>query len=83
MLGYARCSTEEQADALEAQITRLEGAGCDQIIKELVSGANNERPGILQAIKLVEAGKVGELLLTRIDRLGRDAASPHACTAVV
>ena len=82
MLGYARCSTEEQADALEAQITRLEGAGCDQIIKELVSGANNERPGILQAIKLVEAGNVGELLLTRIDRLGRDAAFADALIAM-
>lgn len=73
-LGYARCSTDEQADALAAQVARLEGAGCDRIISELESGRNNDRPGLLEAMALVARGQVAELLITRADRLGRDAA---------
>lgn len=73
-LGYARCSTEEQDGALQAQIARLKEAGCDRVISELVSGRRNDRPGILEAMTLVKKGRVKELLITRIDRLGRDAA---------
>ena len=72
-LAYARCSTDEQAGALEAQIQRLRDAGADEVISELVSGRDNERPGMLQAMAMVKRGFVSELLVTRVDRLGRDA----------
>jgi DNA invertase Pin-like site-specific DNA recombinase len=72
-LGYARCSTAEQDVALEAQIFRLKEAGADRVISELISGRNNERPGMLEAMAMVKKGFVKELLVTRVDRLGRDA----------
>lgn len=73
-LGYARCSTDEQVGALAAQVARLEGAGCDLVVQELESGRNNDRPGLAEVVALVRAGRVQELLITRADRLGRDAA---------
>ena len=72
-LGYARCSTAEQDGALEAQIARLKEAGADRVISELISGRNNERPGMLEAMAMVKKGMVKDLLITRVDRLGRDA----------
>lgn len=72
-VGYARQSKTDQADALDRQVSRLREAGCDEIIEELISGGDNERPGILQLIKLIERRQVDEILLTRVDRLGRDA----------
>jgi len=73
-LGYARCSTDEQADALAAQVARLEGAGCERVVQELESGRNNDRPGLAEVVALVRSGRVRELVITRADRLGRDAA---------
>jgi|GEM_PF-1213448 DNA invertase Pin-like site-specific DNA recombinase len=73
-LGYARCSTDEQAEALVAQVTRLRSAGCDRVIEELVSGGRNDREGLLEAMTLVRRGRVKALVITRVDRLGRDAA---------
>ena len=73
-LGYARCSTDEQADALTAQVARLEAAGCEQIVQELERGGNDDRPGLAEVLFLVRSGHVSELLITRADRLGRHAA---------
>ena len=73
-LAYARCSTDEQEGALEAQIIRLKEAGAEHVISELISGRNNDRPGMLEAMGMVKTGRVKELLVTRVDRLGRDAA---------
>lgn len=73
-LGYARCSTDEQADALAAQVSRLQSAGCDQIIQELQSGRDDDRPGLAEVVALVRGGHITELLITRADRLGRHAA---------
>lgn len=73
-LGYGRASTDGQGEALQAQVVRLEQAGCDRVISELVSGLDNDRPGLLEAMALVKSGGVQELLVTRVDRLGRDAA---------
>lgn len=56
-LGIARCSTDEQAEALQAQVTRLREAGCDHIIEELISGKKQERAGLIEAIALVRAKK--------------------------
>ena len=72
-IGYARVSTDEQEEALSAQVSRLHEAGCSHVIQELVSGGKNDRPGILELIDQIKRGKVGRLLITRVDRLGRDA----------
>jgi hypothetical protein len=72
-LGIARCSTDEQAEALQAQVTRLREAGCDHIIEELISGKKQERAGLMEAIALVRAKKVREVVVVRIDRLTRTA----------
>lgn len=73
-LGYARCSTDEQADALAAQVARLQAAGCDHVIEELQSGRDDDRPGLAEVVAMVRAGRVTELIVTRADRLGRHAA---------
>ena len=72
-IGYARVSTDEQAESLSAQVSRLSEAGCSHVIQELVSGGKNDRPGILELIDHIKRGKVSKLLITRVDRLGRDA----------
>lgn len=72
-LGYARVSTDEQASALEAQITRLTAAGCDVVLSDRESGRSNERPGMIEAMVLVRSGEATELVVTRVDRLSRDA----------
>lgn len=72
-LGIARCSTDEQADALQAQVSRLREAGCDYVIEELISGKRQERAGLMEAIALVRAGKVREVVVVRVDRLTRTA----------
>jgi DNA invertase Pin-like site-specific DNA recombinase len=73
-LGYARVSKEEQADSLPAQVARLKAAGCDRIVEELESGRVDDRPGLAEVILKVQAGCVKELVITRADRLGRNAA---------
>lgn len=72
-LGYARVSTDEQADALPPQVARLEGAGCDRVLFDIERGSNPDREGLLELMALVRAGEVAEIVVTRIDRLGRDA----------
>lgn len=71
-IGYARCSKEEQADALQSQVFRLRDAGCEDVIQELVSGGNNEREGILRLLTLIKRKQIKEVVVTRADRLTRD-----------
>lgn len=73
-LGYARCSSDEQADALVAQVARLQAAGCERIVQEIQSGRDDDRPGLAEVVALVRSNRVTELLITRADRLGRHAA---------
>jgi DNA invertase Pin-like site-specific DNA recombinase len=67
LYGYARVSTNGQA--LDAQVTQLEAAGCARIFREKVSGAKADRAELK---KLLRALRVGDLVLvTRLDRLAR------------
>lgn len=67
LYGYARVSTNGQA--LDAQVTQLEAAGCARIFREKVSGAKTDRAELK---KLLRALRVGDLVLvTRLDRLAR------------
>jgi DNA invertase Pin-like site-specific DNA recombinase len=67
LYGYARVSTNGQA--LDAQVTQLEAAGCARIFREKVSGAKTDRAELK---KMLRALRVGDLVLvTRLDRLAR------------
>ena len=78
---YRRVSTEEQArntDAYERQLWQL---NCelakypDRVhlnFEDIQSGRRDDRPDMLKLIAAIEADKVDILIVTRIDRIGRD-----------
>jgi len=68
-IGYARVSTLDQD--LEIQQQRLTAEGCQIIRCEKVSGASREgRAELATIIEFLREGD--ELIVTRLDRLGRD-----------
>src|SRR3954469_9283513 len=68
-IGYARVSTADQD--LETQLDKLKAEGCGIIRSEKVSGGSREGRGELATI--IEFLRPGdELVVTRLDRLGRD-----------
>jgi DNA invertase Pin-like site-specific DNA recombinase len=73
--GYARVSTDEQADdegALIKQMRRLRSAGATKIYYDVESRTSDKRKGLLQMIEDINtslSGKVSKLLFIRIDRL--------------
>ncbi|MBD2336156.1 recombinase family protein [Calothrix sp. FACHB-156] len=72
--GYARVSTVEQSleyDALKQQINRLETAGAEVVLVDVESGRSDKRKEFNKLLKLVKERKVREVIITRIDRLGR------------
>lgn len=74
IIGYARVSTIEQSieyDALKQQIKRLENAGAEVVLVDVESGRSNKRKEFNNLLKLAKEGKVREIIITRIDRLGR------------
>nr|WP_321442586.1 recombinase family protein [uncultured Cohaesibacter sp.] len=68
-IGYARVSTHEQD--LEIQQNRLEAEGCGLIRSEKVSGGSRTNRQELATI-LEFLRPEDELIVTRLDRLGRD-----------
>src|SRR3954453_19415392 len=68
-IGYARVSTADQD--LEAQLTKLKAEGCGIVRSEKVSGGSREgRTELATIIEFLRPGD--ELMVTRLDRLGRD-----------
>lgn len=68
-IGYARVSTVDQD--FEIQQQRLRAEGCQIIRSEKVSGASREgRSELATVIEFLREGD--ELVVTRLDRLGRD-----------
>lgn len=73
--GYARVSTDEQAEdqgALIKQMRRLRDAGATHIYYDVESRTSDRRKGLLQLIEDINRstpGKVSKLLFIRIDRL--------------
>ncbi len=68
-VGYARVSTLDQD--LNGQIARLTAEGCSIIRSEKVSGASREsRAELASVLQFLRAGD--ELVVMRLDRLGRD-----------
>jgi DNA invertase Pin-like site-specific DNA recombinase len=81
IIGYARVSKDDQADSLPAQVCRLTSAGCSRVITDIETGRSTDRDGLLELMAMVRAGHATELLVTRVDRLGRDAAYTDALLA--
>lgn len=73
--GYARVSTEDQAYqvALSNQISRLRESGCQRVYVDIASRADDAREGLAKLLGDIEAGKVAEVRITRLDRI---TASP-------
>src|SRR3954451_15208682 len=68
-IGYARVSTADQD--LDSQLTKLKAEGCGIIRAEKVSGGS--RDGRTELATIIEFLRPGdELVVTRLDRLGRD-----------
>lgn len=82
-LGYIRVSTAsgEQLSALENQRSRVLAAGVDAVIEDVQSGRESDRQGLLHLLDLINRGQVREVVFTRVDRLGRDAADTDAVIA--
>ncbi|WP_313522965.1 recombinase family protein [Shinella sp.] len=68
-IGYARVSTVDQD--LETQLAKLKAEGCGIVRSEKVSGGS--RDGRVELATVIEFLRPGdELVVTRLDRLGRD-----------
>ena len=68
-IGYARVSSLDQD--LDGQLARLQVEGCTIVRSEKMSGASREgRPELAIVLQFLRAGD--ELVVTRLDRLGRD-----------
>lgn len=68
-IGYARVSTVDQD--LDGQLNRLRSEGCAIIRSEKVSGGSREgRTELATILEFLRKGD--ELVVTRLDRLGRD-----------
>ena len=68
-IGYARASSLDQD--LDGQLARLGFEGCTIVRSEKVSGGSREgRPELAIVLQFLRAGD--ELVVTRLDRLGRD-----------
>ncbi|MCT4654295.1 MAG: recombinase family protein [Cohaesibacter sp.] len=67
LVGYARVSTQDQNP--EMQIDALKEVGCEKIFLEKASGAQRDRPALLQAISYLREGDA--LVVWKMDRLAR------------
>ena len=83
--GYARVSTQEQAeefDALNQQVARLQAAGATEVLIDIESGRSDTRKKFNQLLKLVQENQVDEIVITRVDRLGRSVITIHKAIEV-
>jgi DNA invertase Pin-like site-specific DNA recombinase len=77
LVGYARCSTDQQD--LTAQRDALLGLGvqADRIyVDHGLTGTNRERPGLREALAACRAGDT--LVVTKLDRLARSLPDARA-----
>ena len=75
IVGYARVSTAsgEQLSSLETQKSRLKGAGVEKIYTDVESGRSNGRKAFNELLQLIDKKAIKEIVVTRFDRLGRNA----------
>ncbi|MGP6444907.1 recombinase family protein [Rahnella aceris] len=70
LIGYARVSTNNQH--IDLQNDALRSAGCERIFDDVISGSENERPGLDAALAYLREGDI--LVVWKLDRLGRSIA---------
>ena len=66
-IGYARVSTADQH--LYMQEDALTSAGCEEIFRDIASGAKTARPGLDEALNYLRTGDT--IVVWKLDRLGR------------
>lgn len=66
-VGYARVSTRDQF--LYMQEDALKNANCEEIYRDIASGAKTDRPGLDEALNYLREGDT--LVVWKLDRLGR------------
>jgi DNA invertase Pin-like site-specific DNA recombinase len=70
LIGYARCSTDEQDLTAQRKILRDLGVADDHVyLDHGLTGTNRDRPGLAQALAAVRAGDT--LVVPKLDRLAR------------
>lgn len=84
VVGYIRVSTEEQAgsgQSLEAQsnkltlFCRLHDLDLVRIVEDPgISAKSLDRPNLLEAFRMIDAGEVAGLVVAKLDRLTRNVA---------
>ena len=68
LIGYARTSTIEQVNGLDAQIDQLKSLGCEKIFSEQVSSVS-KRPELMKSVDFCREGDI--FVATKLDRLAR------------
>ncbi len=72
LIGYARCSTDEQDLTAQQNALAARGVAPDRIyVDPGLTGTNRDRPGLTNALAAVRKGDT--LVVTKLDRLGRSA----------
>ena len=66
-VGYARVSTADQH--MHMQEDALKADGCEEIYRDIASGAKTDRPGLDDALSYLREGDT--LVVWKLDRLGR------------
>ena len=80
MVACGRVSTEDQALGKDLQTTKFTAYAVAhelelvKVFSDELSGKSMERPGLLEALRMLEAGQADGLLVTKLDRLTRSTA---------
>jgi DNA invertase Pin-like site-specific DNA recombinase len=72
LFGYARVSTNQQSLDLQMKALKAAGVTSSRIFFDKATGSNTDRAGLQTLLVKVEEGDV--ILVTKLDRLGRDTA---------
>ena len=77
LIGYARCSTDEQDLTVQRQILLGLGVAPDRIyLDHGLTGTNRNRPGLNQALAAVRSDET--LVVPKLDRLARSVPDARA-----
>lgn len=77
LIGYARCSTDQQDLSAQQATLRQLGVGPDRIYTDHgFTGTNRARPGLDQALAAVRHGDT--LVVSKLDRLARSVPDARA-----
>ena len=70
-IGYARVSSHDQKEDLRRQAKRLRLSGCDEVITDIGSGLNCNKPGLRKLLNRILQGRIHTLSVVYEDRLLR------------